>query len=119
MVDPGGSVSGANRYGFPISGGRCTFLVDSIADFSIDYTRLGLLIGLYLLPGIIIAYPGGLLGQHFGDKRIAVSGLVLMVASGRDLRLPWYWYWLFSPTAHHRPQAGFNNRTERNICDCR
>jgi predicted MFS family arabinose efflux permease len=53
-----------------------------VADFSIDYTRLGLLIGLYLLPGIIIAYPGGLLGQHFGDKRIAVSGLVLMVAGG-------------------------------------
>jgi predicted MFS family arabinose efflux permease len=53
-----------------------------VADFSIDYTRLGLLIGLYLLPGIIIAYPGGLLGQHFGDKWIAVSGLVLMVAGG-------------------------------------
>jgi predicted MFS family arabinose efflux permease len=53
-----------------------------VADFSIDYTRLGLLIGLYLLPGIIIAYPGGLLVQHFGDKRIAVSGLVLMVAGG-------------------------------------
>jgi predicted MFS family arabinose efflux permease len=53
-----------------------------VVDFSIDYTRLGLLIGLYLLPGIIVAYPGGLLGQHFGDKRIAVSGLVLMVAGG-------------------------------------
>jgi predicted MFS family arabinose efflux permease len=53
-----------------------------VADFSIDYTRLGLLIGLYLLPGIIVAYPGGLLGQYFGDKRIAVSGLVLMVAGG-------------------------------------
>jgi MFS family permease len=53
-----------------------------IADFSIDYTQLGLLIGLYLLPGIVIAYPGGLLGQYFGDKRIAVIGMALMVAGG-------------------------------------
>jgi hypothetical protein len=27
-----------------------------ITDFSIDYTQLGLLIGLYLFPGIVIAY---------------------------------------------------------------
>jgi predicted MFS family arabinose efflux permease len=53
-----------------------------IADFSIDYTQLGLLIGFYLLPGIVIAYPGGLLGQYFGDKRIAVIGMALMVAGG-------------------------------------
>lgn len=53
-----------------------------IMDFSIDYTQLGLLIGLYLFPGIVIAYPGGLLGQYFGDKRIAVCGLALMVAGG-------------------------------------
>ena len=53
-----------------------------VADFSIDYTQLGLLIGLYLFPGIVIAYPGGLLGQYFGDKRIAVFGMALMVAGG-------------------------------------
>src|SRR5262249_36156335 len=53
-----------------------------VADFAIDYTKLGLLIGLYFLPGIAIAYPGGLLGQYFGDKRIALFGVVLMVAGG-------------------------------------
>jgi predicted MFS family arabinose efflux permease len=53
-----------------------------IADFKIDYTQLGLLIGLYLFPGVIFAYPGGLLGQYFGDKRIAVLGMALMVAGG-------------------------------------
>jgi len=53
-----------------------------VADLKIDYTRLGLLIGLYLLPGVVIAYPGGLLGQHFGDKRIAILGMALMVAGG-------------------------------------
>ena len=53
-----------------------------ITDFNIDYTQFGLLIGLYLSPGIVIAYPGGLLGQYFGDKRIAVFGMALMVAGG-------------------------------------
>ncbi len=54
----------------------------AVADFGIDYTQLGFLIGLYLLPGIVIAYPGGLLGQYFGDKRIALIGVTLMVAGG-------------------------------------
>lgn len=53
-----------------------------MADFGIDYTQLGLLIGLYLLPGIIIAYPGGLLGRYLGDKRIALIGMMLMVVGG-------------------------------------
>ena len=53
-----------------------------ITDFRIDYTQLGFLIGLYLLPGIVIAYPSGLLGQYFGDKRIAVLGMTLMVIGG-------------------------------------
>lgn len=53
-----------------------------VADFGVDYTQLGFLIGLYLLPGIVIAYPGGLLGQYFGDKRIALIGMMLMVAGG-------------------------------------
>ena len=53
-----------------------------VADLKIDYAQLGLLIGLYLLPGIVIAHPGGLLGQSFGDKRIAVFGMGLMVVGG-------------------------------------
>ena len=53
-----------------------------ITDFRIDYTQLGFLIGLYLLPGLVIAYPSGLLGQYFGDKRIAVLGMTLMVIGG-------------------------------------
>lgn len=51
---------------------------DLVAGLHIDYARLGLLIGLYMLPGIVIAFPGGLLGQRFGDKRIVICGLVLM-----------------------------------------
>ena len=53
-----------------------------VSGLRIDYTQLGLLIGLYLLPGIAIAYPGGVLGRRFGDKRIALLGMTLMVAGG-------------------------------------
>ncbi len=39
-----------------------------VADFRIDYAQLGFLIGLYLLPGIAIAYPGGLLGRYLATN---------------------------------------------------
>lgn len=53
-----------------------------IEDLSISYTRFGLLIGIYQLPGIFLAFPGGLLGKRFGDKRVVVAGLGLMVIGG-------------------------------------
>lgn len=59
-----------------------TFSPFLVAQLGIDYTQLGLLIGFYLLPGIVIAYPGGLLGRRFGDKRIVVLGLTLMIVGG-------------------------------------
>jgi MFS family permease len=69
----------AMAFQFQAVGALSSFVV---AEFGIDYTQLGLLIGLYLLPGAVIAYPGGLLGQYFGDKRIALIGVMLMVAGG-------------------------------------
>jgi cyanate permease len=54
-------------------------LVDALA---IDYALLGTLIGLYMLPGIFIALPGGLMGQRFGAKAAALAGLALMVVGG-------------------------------------
>ena len=54
-------------------------------DLGLDKTQLGLLIGLYLLPGIAIAVPGGLLGARFGDKQVTLIGLLLMVAGGIGL----------------------------------
>jgi len=55
------------------------FLIDA---FGIDYASIGLLIGLHSLPGIVFAIPGGLLGQQFGAKRVALFGLALMAIGG-------------------------------------
>ena len=50
-------------------------------DLALDKTQLGWLIGLYLLPGAVVALPGGLLGKRFGDSRVVIAGLVLMAAA--------------------------------------
>lgn len=55
------------------------FLVD---EFHIDYAAVGTLIGLYLLPGIVLALPGGFLGRRFGEKRMVLIGLGLMAVGG-------------------------------------
>src|ERR1044072_2572208 len=55
------------------------FLMDALA---IDFASFGALIGLYLLPGIAIALPGGMLAQRFGAKRVALVGLALMAIGG-------------------------------------
>src|SRR5262245_57234139 len=57
------------------------------SELGIDKSQLGWLVGLYLLPGVVIALPGGLLGARFGDKRVALTGLVLMAGGGLGLAL--------------------------------
>ena len=52
------------------------------ASLGLDKGQLGWLVGLYLLPGAVIALPGGLLGRRFGDKRLVLVGLALMGIGG-------------------------------------
>jgi len=49
-----------------------------IAALAIDYASIGLLIGLHSLPGVAIAIPGGVIGQRFGAKQVALLGLAMM-----------------------------------------
>lgn len=51
-----------------------------VADLALDLTLFGTLVGAWMLPGIVAAIPGGLLGRRFGDKRVVLFGLLLMVA---------------------------------------
>jgi MFS family permease len=55
------------------------FLLD---QFQMSYAALGTLVGLYLVPGIAVALPGGVLAQRFGDKRIVCVGLAAMTFGG-------------------------------------
>jgi predicted MFS family arabinose efflux permease len=51
-------------------------------DLVIDFAQLGILIGLYQMPGVVLAFPGGLLGGRFDDKRIVAWALGLMAMGG-------------------------------------
>ena len=53
-----------------------------VPAFDLSYAQVGLLMGLFLLPGTVIALPGGLLGQRFGSLRVTIAGLGLMVLGG-------------------------------------
>ena len=48
-------------------------MIDSLL---LSITEIGLLIGLYLGPGVIVAILGGSVASVFGDKRIVVVSLI-------------------------------------------
>ena len=50
-----------------------------VRDLAIDLALFGSLIGAWMLPGAVMAIPSGMLGGRFGDKRVALFGLLLMV----------------------------------------
>lgn len=51
------------------------FIMDSLV---ITLTEIGVLIGLYSGPGIVVAVAGGAIASWFGDKRTVTASLVLM-----------------------------------------
>ncbi|HEV8474845.1 MAG TPA: MFS transporter [Methylomirabilota bacterium] len=53
-----------------------------VADLGLSYAQFGTLIGLYLLPGVALALPGGLIGQRVGERRAIVASLAVMVVGG-------------------------------------
>jgi predicted MFS family arabinose efflux permease len=49
-----------------------------VNSLGVEFALLGTLIGLYMLPGIVLALPGGMLMQRLGPLKIALVGLALM-----------------------------------------
>ena len=49
-----------------------------VADLGLTYAEIGLLIGLFMLPGVFLALPGGLISRRVGDKTTLVAALVLL-----------------------------------------
>ena len=56
-----------------------------MADLGIGYSEVGMLLGAYLLPGVIVAFPAGLLGSRVSEKTLGLAGLLLMAISGLAL----------------------------------
>ncbi len=47
-------------------------------DLDSDYAAMGQLMGLFMLPGIVLALPAGMLSSRFGLRRLAVFSLLLL-----------------------------------------
>jgi len=67
-------------------------LAPLIADeFAASLADIGLLIGLYFAPGILIAIPGGAIAMRFGDRRVVITGMALMLVGGLLMTLGDSW----------------------------
>lgn len=53
-----------------------------IVAFGLDYKSIGLLIGLFMAPGLFLALPAGYLGQRIPDRTMAVLGLTALAVGG-------------------------------------
>jgi len=56
-----------------------------MADLQIGYAEIGMLLGAYMLPGVVVAFPAGLLGSRGREKTLGLAGLVLMAVSSLAL----------------------------------
>jgi MFS family permease len=59
----------------------------------LNLADVGLLIGLYMTPGIALALPGGAIGQRFGDKATVLGALALMLAGSLAMAFGEAWHW--------------------------
>jgi len=59
--------------------------------FGVGLDEVGWLIGLYFAPGVVLALPGGAIGQKFGDRKTVLAALLLMLAGELAMALSPSW----------------------------
>ena len=69
-------IRAAAGYQFQAVAGAAPLLVTA----GYDYAQVGLLVGAYMLPGILVTVPAGYLSRTLGDQRVLTAGLFLMMA---------------------------------------
>lgn len=52
------------------------------AEFSFSYTQVGLLLGLFMVTGIFLSIPSGMIAAKWGDRRTLFFGISVLVAAG-------------------------------------
>ena len=53
-----------------------------VDEFALDALAICTLVGLYMIPGLFLAIPGGMLSQYVGERRYLIGCLALIVAGG-------------------------------------
>ncbi len=59
--------------------------------YGIGLAEIGFAIGLYFLPGLVVAFPGPALGARFGEKQVVGASLTLMAIGGAVMALAPDW----------------------------
>jgi MFS family permease len=62
-------------------------------ELGVGLADIGLMISLYLAPGVAIALPGGEIGRRWGDKSAVLFGLALMIGGGLLMAFASAWGW--------------------------
>ncbi len=58
-------------------------VADPVAStLHLNYAEVGTLIGLFLMPGMVLAMPAGLLGRFMSDRVLVATGLVALTVGG-------------------------------------
>ncbi len=52
------------------------------SDLHLNYAEVGTLIGLFLMPGMVLAMPAGLLGRYLSDRLLVATGLIALAVGG-------------------------------------
>lgn len=61
--------------------------------FGVGLADIGILIGLYFTPGVVLALPGGAIGRALGDKPTTIAALLLMTAGSLVMAATDIWGW--------------------------
>ncbi len=67
-----------------------------VESYRVSIADIGLLIGLYVAPGVIVAIPGGAIASRFGDKRVVSLSMILMLLGGAMMAWGPGWAWLLA-----------------------
>lgn len=67
------------------------FLVE---HYGVTLIEIGVLIGLYLAPGVIVALPGGAIASRFGEKRVVALSMCLMLIGAALASFGPDWTWV-------------------------
>jgi len=65
---------------------------DLAAAFGLDHSEIGLLIGLFMLPGLFLSLPAGFAGSYLSDRVLSAFGMLMLALGGLAAGLapdPW------------------------------
>jgi predicted MFS family arabinose efflux permease len=55
---------------------------DLVSAFGLDYADIGMLVGLFMLPGLFLAIPAGVSGRYLSDRALSSLGMLALALGG-------------------------------------